>query len=214
VRVEQSFDLPRMVRRMRAWSGMRLAAIIALFASASSLLVASPDARAEELNRVAIGDLPGSDGRWQVGEVVVSAPAAEVQRWLSDTSAWPARFPDVKWSQRLGTTPDGRRIIRFQSRAIGRALTIRIREQPGLISYDGEGKDVTTRGKNYIEALGERRTRVVLQTTADVHGALGAFVSGKMKRERAERKLKADLDAVVELAKKAAPAPADEASEQ
>jgi hypothetical protein len=162
-------------------------------------LVASVPATAQELNRVAIGDLPGTNGAWQRGEVVVAAPAAEVQRWLSDTSAWPNRFPDVEWSRQLGTTADGRRIVRFRSRTIGRPITVRIREQPGLLSYEGEGKDVTTRGKNYVERVDDRRTRVVLQTTSDVHGALGAFVSNDSKRDRERRKLAADLDALVKL---------------
>jgi carbon monoxide dehydrogenase subunit G len=168
--------------------------------SAITALVLSLSATAQELDRVTIGDLPGTNGSWQTGEVVVAAPAAEVQQWLSDAPDWPARFPDVEWAHALGTTEDGRRIVQFRSRAIGRPITIRVREQPGLIAYDGEGKDVTTRGKNYIERLGERRTRVVLQTTAEVHGAAGAFASEKMKRERARRKLSADLDALVELA--------------
>lgn len=156
-------------------------------------------ATAGELNRVSIGDLPGSDGRWQQGEVVVPAPAARVQAWLSDAGGWPGRFPDVEWARELGTTPDGRRVVRFRSHAIGRPMTIRIRERPGLIAYDGAGKDVTTQGKNWVEPLGPDRTRVVLQTTADVHGALGAFVTAKMKRQRARKKLAADLNALVRL---------------
>ncbi len=189
-------DSASAVRRMRPADHMRLPSM--LFVTLA--LLASPSATGQELNRVAIGDLPGTNGAWQEGEVVVAAPAGTVQRWLSDTADWPAHFPDVQWSRQLGTTPDGRRVVRFRSRVIGRPLTIRIREQPGLIAYDGEGKDVTTRGKNYIEPLGDGRTRVVLQTTSEVHGALGAFVSDKTKRERARRKLAADLDALVKLA--------------
>lgn len=175
---------------------------IAAVVMAMGAFLSAPSGSAEELNRVVIGDLPGSGGRWQSGEVVVDAPAAKVQQWLSDAADWPARFPDVRWSKQVGSTSDGRRVVRFQSRAIGRTLTIRIREKPGLITYEGEGKDVTTRGKNYIEPLGGGRTRVVLQTTAEVHGALGAFVSDKMKRDRAQRKLSADLRALVDLAGK------------
>ena len=171
----------------------------------AACVLLSPLATAEELDRVAIKDLPGSDGRWQQGEVVVPAPAARVQQWLSDVRDWPARFPDVQWARELGTTPDGRRVIRFRSRAIGRPMTIRIRERPGLIAYDGDGKDVTTQGKNWVEPLGADRTRVVLQTTADVHGALGAFVTAKMKRQRARKKLAADLNALVRLSNGAPP---------
>ncbi len=182
-------------RRVLASSGMRGRTLVL-----ASLLLLPLAAPAEELNRVAIGDLPGTDGRWQEGAVVVRAPAGEVQRWLSDVRDWPARFPDVEWSRDVGTTADGRRIIRFRSRAIGRPMTIRIRERPGLIAYDGEGKDVTTQGKNWVEPLDGERTRVILQTTAEVHGALGTFVSARMKRDRARRKLAADLGAIVKLA--------------
>jgi carbon monoxide dehydrogenase subunit G len=171
----------------------------------AALVLVAPAASAEELDRVAIGDLPGTQGHWQQGEVVVRAPAADVQRWLTDAGQWPARFPDVEWARQLGVTRDGGRVVQFRSRVIGRPMTVRIHEKPGLIVYDGEGKDVTTQGKNYVEPLGHDRTRVVMQTTAEVHGALGAFASAKMKRDRARRKLAADLGALVRLANRSAP---------
>jgi hypothetical protein len=172
---------------------------IRAFALLASLLIVAPLAFAEPLGAIRVGDLPGTSGTWQFGEVTVAAPADQVQRWFSDAARWPARFPDDEWVQLVGTTPDGARIVRFRSRIIGRTLTLRLREQPGAIVYEGEGKDVTTRGKIFIERLGDQRTRVVLQSTSEVHGAAGIFASKKMRRERSQRKFRDDLAAVVRL---------------
>src|SRR5262249_10305451 len=109
---------------------------------------------AAELNVVSLGDLPGTGDRWQVGEVTVRAPPEEVQRWFSDPSGWAARFPDDKWAVDLGPASDGTRVARFYSQALGRVLTVRLREQPGLIVYAGSGKGVTTQGKIFFEAAG------------------------------------------------------------
>lgn len=173
----------------------------------AALLLAGA-ASAEVLDQVWVGDVPGTKGSWQQGIVTVRAPAEEVQRWLGDTRSWPARFSDVEWVHDGGTLPDGRHLIRFRSRLIGRPITLRMREQPGLFEYDGEGKDVTTRGKSYVERVGDGRTRVVMQTTSEVHGALGAFTSAKMKRDRARRKLSSDLAAIVGMANRLAPSEA------
>jgi carbon monoxide dehydrogenase subunit G len=166
---------------------------------ALSTLLWVTSATAQPVDRVTVHDLPGTDGRWQAGEVVVAAPAAQVQAWLQDARNWPARFPDVQSAEELGSTPDGRHIIRFRSRVLGRTMTVRVREQPGLIEYEGEGKNVTTQGKQIIEAVDDRHTRVIMQTSADVHGALRMFVNDNMKRDRARRKLTADLNALVQL---------------
>lgn len=171
----------------------------------SALVCAS--ARGAPLDAVELGDLDGTNGRWQVGEVTVAAPAAEVQRWLADYSAWPSRFPDVEWSEVRGSTPDGRSIVRFRSRVLGRTMTIRVRNRPGLITYDGEGKNVTTQGKIFIATVGEHQSRVIMQTTAELHGLTGAVATAKIKRNRALRKLRADLEAVVQLSRAFASTP-------
>ncbi len=157
-------------------------------------------ARAVVLNRVVVGDLPGSGGHWQAGEVTVAAPADEVQRWFTDVERWPARFPDDLSARELGRTPDGRRVAELRSRALGRTLTLRLREEPGLIVYDGAGKDVTTQGKIYITPVAPGVTRVIMQTTGELHGAAGAFAGEGTKRKRAIKKLSADLNALVALA--------------
>jgi carbon monoxide dehydrogenase subunit G len=158
-------------------------------------------AGAAPLDTVSVGDLPGSDGRWQHGEVTIAAPAAEVQRWFSDASHWRDRFPDNQQVRVMGTAPDGRQVVEFHSAVLGRTLTVRLREQPGLITYDGSGKNVTTQGKLFFEAVGPDRTRIEMQTTAELHGVIGAVASQGMKRKRALAKLNADLNAAVNLSR-------------
>ena len=152
-----------------------------------------------QLNQVKVGDLPGSNGAWQTGEVTVAAPAEEVQRWFADAAAWPSRFPDDRWVKVMGTAPDGRQVVQFRSKILGRDLTLRLREQPGSIVYDGEGKGVRLQGKIYIQSLGPQLTHVVLQTSANLHGTTAALISEKSKRTRALKKLSSDLNAIVRL---------------
>jgi hypothetical protein len=176
-------------------------------ALACLLLGSAAFAQSQNLNAVKVGDLPGTNGRWQMGEVVVAAPTAEVQRWFADASQWKARFPDDQQVRLLGRTPDGRQIVQFRSEALGRKLTVRMRIQPGLITYDGEGKGVTTQGKIFIQPLGPDHTRVVMQTTGELHGALGVLATEGMKRKKAIAKLTSDLNAVVTLSHQYASTP-------
>jgi carbon monoxide dehydrogenase subunit G len=172
-------------------------------ARASLLLtcLAAASAAAVTLDVVRVGDLPGSDGRWQVGEVTVAAPPERVQSWLSDATRWSARFPDDKWARDLGRAPDGRRVAQMSSRLLGRTMTLYLDERPGLIVYAGSGKGVTTQGKVFIEPVAAGGTRVIMQTSGELHGATGALVSESMKRKRALKKLSADLNAIVQLAR-------------
>ena len=177
---------------------MRTLAIASL-----ACLLASVPAGAQPLGVVTVGDLPGTGGRWQMGDVTVAVPAAEVQRWFADAASWPRRFPDDERVRLLGRAPDGRQLVELKSHALGRTLTLRMRVQPGLITYDGSGKGVTTQGKIMIEALGPARTRVVMQTTGELHGATGVFATEGMKRKRALAKLRSDLEACARLARAA-----------
>jgi hypothetical protein len=158
-------------------------------------------ARAQAINQVRVGDLPGTNGEWQAGEVVVAVPAAEVQRWFSDARYWSQRFPDDTRVRDLGHTPDGRHVVSFHSAAIGKTLTVYLRERPGLITYDGRGKDVVTHGKIWFQALGPSRTRISMQTTGELHGLSGVFGTENMKRKRALKKLTADLSSAVRLSR-------------
>jgi hypothetical protein len=172
-------------------------AVASLAATAILLFGLGPPARAAG---IVVGDLPGTNGRWQSGRANVNAPASEVQHWFSDYNTWPQHFPDVQWAQGRGVTADGRQIVRFRSKVLGRTLTIRTRETRGLISYEGEGKDVTTQGKIYISPAGSNASVVDMQTTGEVHGIAGAVASEAYKRKKAIRKITVDLNAIVNLA--------------
>jgi hypothetical protein len=175
---------------------MRLGKLVSLVAA---LLLVGGVAHPEAVNKVSVGDVPGTEGKWQTGEVTVAAPAAEVQRWFVDVRQWPVRFPDDTWVRDLGRAPDGRRVAEFHSKVVDRTLTVRIRDRPGLITYDGSGKGITTQGRIYFQPVGPDHTRIVMQTTGELHGAVGFFASENMKRKRALKKITADLEAAVRL---------------
>ena len=149
-------------------------------------------------NRITVGDLPGSGGQWQAGEAIIDAPPAEVQRWFADAQQWPQRFPDIQWVKDRGTK-DGRRVVEFRSKILGRPMTIQIREQRGSMEYTGEGKGVTTQGRLFFNDAGRGRTHVILQTTAEIHGPLKVMIGENGKKMRARRKLHSDLASAVKL---------------
>jgi hypothetical protein len=160
------------------------------------LLVAAGIAPAQRLNVVQVGDLAGTNGRWQAGEVTVAAPADVVQRWFTEVDQWPKRFPDDQWSRDLGRTADGRQVAEFKSKVLGRTLRVTTTVQPGLITYVGKGKGINTQGKIFITPVGPNMTKVIYQTTGELYGLTGALASENMKRDRAIKKLTADLTAV------------------
>jgi carbon monoxide dehydrogenase subunit G len=166
-----------------------------------TLTMAAGPVAAAALDQVLLGDVPNTDGKWQSGEVTVAAPPEEVQRWFSDVSRWTERFPDDEMARDLGRAPDGRRVAELRSKALGKTLTVRMRERPGLIEYDGSGKGVETEGRIYFYPAGPGRTRIVMQTTGELHGLTGLVATEDMKRDRALKKLGSDLEAAVRLSK-------------
>lgn len=170
-----------------------------------SLVAGGGAARAAALDQVLLGDVPNTDGKWQSGEVTVAAPAEVVQRWFSEVPRWTERFPDDTAARELGRAPDGRKVAELHSKALGKTLTVRMRERPGLIEYDGEGKGVKTQGRIYIIPVGPGRTRIVMQTTGELYGLTGLIASEEMKRDRALKKLGSDLEAAVRLSKQVHP---------
>jgi hypothetical protein len=153
-------------------------------------------ARAEPIQ---LGDVSGSAGRWQEAKSVIPAPLAEVRLWMTDFANWPKRFDDVT-SARVLDQEDGVTTLRFHSRIIGRDLTIRLRLAANTVTYDGFGKNVTTQGKIFMRPVDARHTEVVLQGSSDVHGALGAFATQGLKRQRALAKMQSDLRALQAMA--------------
>lgn len=138
-------------------------------------------------------DVEGSDGSWQEGHAVIDAPVDEVHAWLTDYEHWPQRFPDVQWAKVLSRSGRDRAMVRFRSKIIGRELTLNLRWTARAIVYRGIGKNVDVQGKVLLSPVGRGRTDVVMQSTADVHGIVGVLASKKTRRERAYKKLRADL---------------------
>jgi hypothetical protein len=164
------------------------------------LLLGGGALRAQQLNVVKAGDLPGTHGRWQYGEVTVAAPPRVVYQWYADAAQWSQRFPDDEWSKALGRTPDGRQVAEFKSKTLGRTLRVEMTLQPNLITYRGSGKGISTQGKIFIEAAGPNQTKVIMQTTGELHGVTGVLAPESVKRDRAIKKLTADLLATAHLA--------------
>jgi hypothetical protein len=162
------------------------------------LLSVSVPAGAQQLNRVALGDLPNTDGKWQMGTVTVSAPAEVVQRWFSDASTWQANFPDMEKVRIISRGVDTQ-VVEFKSNIVGRTLTVTTREVPGRITYNGTGSGVTTEGRIFIQSVAPDRTKVTLETTGEVHGAARLVISDESKRDRAIKKINSDLHAIIGL---------------
>ncbi|HEY2746422.1 MAG TPA: SRPBCC family protein [Polyangia bacterium] len=160
------------------------------------VLLAAPALAAGD--KIEVGDVAGSDGNWQQGRAVIDAPLDEVRGWLVDFEHWPTHFPDVTSAKVLAHGRDTAK-LRFASRVIGRELTIDLHWTAREISYRGAGKNVDVQGKITLAPEGDRRTSVVMQSTANVHGLAGAFATKGLKRDRAFKKLRADLGALEHL---------------
>ena len=76
-----------------------------------------------------------------------------------------------------------------------------MRWTPREITYTGGGKNVDVQGKIEMRPIDAKRTEVVMQSTANVHGLSGAFASKGLKRDRAFKKLRADLGALEKLSR-------------
>jgi carbon monoxide dehydrogenase subunit G len=183
---------------MRARSP-RAARLLASFVAAGVALVA---VAAPANGPVRLGDVPGTNGQWQQGSSVIAAPLDEVHGWLTDFAAWPKVFPDVQSATVL--QHDGNAYtVRFRSKIVGRDMTLRLEVGPRVVVYTGSGKDVTSQGKITLEPLDRGHTRVLMQSSAEVHGLAGAFASQGMKRKRAFKKMESDLTTLHILAARA-----------
>src|SRR5262249_28719753 len=141
-------------------------------------------------------DVAGSDGSWQEGRAVVAAPIGEVRSWLLDLDNWPKHFPDVPYSKVLARPGPDNATVRFRSKVAGRELTINMRWNAREITYRGFGKNVNVQGKIFLRPLDATHTEVLMQSTADVHGLVGALASPGVKRSKAFKKLRSDLAAL------------------
>jgi hypothetical protein len=145
-------------------------------------------------------DLPGTDGQWQEGVAIVAAAPARVQAWLTDYDHWSSRFPDISWAERLGDDERGRHIVRFHSKLAGRTFTIHEAVEPGLLVFDGWAPNVHTQGRIWILAAGAGQTRVIMQSTAEVHGFIGLFATKSYRRKSAFAATQSHLGALLDLA--------------
>jgi hypothetical protein len=145
------------------------------------------------------GDVPGSDGNWQEARTVIDAPLADVRRWLIDYDHWPQHFSDIQWAKVVWRRGDSA-VIRFRSRIIGRDMTMGVRWSSDAIDYRGRGKNVYAQGKIRLRAVDAAHTEVLMQSTAAVHGLARAFATKGLKRQRALKKMRADLASLDRLA--------------
>ena len=145
-------------------------------------------------------DIPGTDQEWQEGQAVINAPASTVLRWLTAYEDWRAIFPDIEWAQRLGVDRQRRDVVKFRSKYAGRTIELHQAVTPSLLVYEGWGPNVHTQGRVYVIDLGGNRTRVVMQTSAEVHGLAGVFATKGLKRNRAFQAIRGHLAALLAAA--------------
>jgi hypothetical protein len=150
-------------------------------------------------NPIDLRDLPGTDGQWQEGAAVVSAPPSLVQEWLTDYGRWVGRFPDIAAAQQLGDDARGRRVVRFRSRLAGRTFVVHEAVTPGLLVFEGWAPNVHAQGRIWILDAGGGNTRVIMQSTAEVHGFIGLFATRGYKRKSAFAAISSHLNALIKL---------------
>ena len=159
-------------------------------------LLAGAAAAAEPRAAMSFRDLPGTGGSWQEAQAIIHAPPERVRSWMIDYDRWPSLFSDVASAEVLGNAPDGSAVVRFQSRIAGRLITVRERQTSFGLEYDGEAHDVTTRGRIYFLDLGNGSTRVIMQSTADVHGFWRPFAFHRLKRRRSFEIMRSQLESL------------------
>jgi len=166
--------------------------LLALSATAVALAGEGAD-EAEDTPEMTLHDLPHTDGNWQEGEAVIPAPANQIRAWLVDYARWPERFSDVQSAEVLGQTSDGAAIVRFRSRIADRTITIHEWQTDWGLRYEGQGGDVSTRGRIFLVDQGDGSTRVIMQSTSEVHGFLRLFATKGVKRKSAFNIMRAHL---------------------
>jgi hypothetical protein len=146
-------------------------------------------------------DLPGTDGQWQEGSAIIAAPPSLVQDWLTDYAHWVGRFSDIDAARFLGDDARGRHVVRFHSLLANRTFTVHEAVTPGLLAFDGWAPNVHVQGRIWILDTGDGRTRVIMQSTAEVHGFIGLFATRGYKRKSAFAAITSHLNALIKLAR-------------
>lgn len=149
-----------------------------------------PAAHAEEL---VLRELPGHVTE---ATLVVDATPEEVYNVVTDYANWPRIFTDVTEVRVLAGGRDHAR-VRFESRAIGRSVTVELDNVPGQrVRFRGiEGPPGGKAGGEYVlTPIGDgTRTHVRARLYMEVTGAPGWFVSDERVREMRRKKLMSDL---------------------
>jgi hypothetical protein len=151
---------------------------------------------------IVLRDLPGTRGEWQEGEAVIPAPPDQVRAWLTDYRNWPRRFPDVGWSTVLPDDGNGWHVVRFSSRIVDSIITVHEKIEPRLLVFWGTAPYTRTQGRIHLIDLGDGTTRVLMQSSADVHGFYKIFATKGLKRDRAYKVTRSHLQALYDLATK------------
>jgi hypothetical protein len=152
-------------------------------------------------NAIDLHELSGSGALWTEGIAVVPAPPARVHEWLTDYAHWVGRFPDMASAQYLGDDDRGRHIVRFHSYLANRTFTIHESVAPTLLAFDGWAPNVHTQGRIWILDNGDGRTRVIMQSTNEVHGFIGLFATRNYRRRAAFAATSSHLRALLDLAR-------------
>jgi hypothetical protein len=149
---------------------------------------------------IELHDLADTDGMWQEGVATVPAPPEKVQEWLTDYTRWQGRFPDMAWAQYLGDDDHGRHIVKFRSYLANRTFVIHEEVKPGLLIFYGWAPNVFTQGRIWILDAGDGRSRVIMQSTNQVHGFIGLFATRNYRRRAAYAATSSHLGALLRLA--------------
>jgi hypothetical protein len=147
-----------------------------------------------------VGDMPNTDQEWQEGWVVINAPPEKVRHWLTAYEEWRQIFPDIEWVQRMASDKQRRDVVRFRSKYAGRVITMHQSITPQLLVFEGWGPNVHTQGRTYVIDLGGGKTKVIMQTTAEVHGFIGVFATKGLKRSAALKAIRGHLSALLDAA--------------
>jgi hypothetical protein len=156
----------------------------------------------EASGKIDLHDLPGTNGEWQEGVAIIPAPRDQIRAWLIDYPNWPKRFPDIGWSTVLPDDAKGRHVVRFSSHIVDAIITVHEAVTPNLLVFEGTAPYTHTQGRIHLIDLGDGTTKVLMQSTAEVHGFYKIFATKRLKRDLGYEVSRSHLRALYDLATK------------
>jgi hypothetical protein len=169
---------------------------------AACFIVLAPRLHADPDPRIALRDLPGTDGEWQEGAALVPAPRERVHAWLVDYANWPKNFPDMLTTEVFPDDDRGRHVVRFSSKIAGMTFVLFEEVRPTLLVFEGFAPHVHTQGRIHLIDRGDGTTRVLMHSTSEVHGFIGLFATKAYRRKSAFAVSTAHLQALLALAER------------